>query len=191
MVTGAPGSGKSSLGRLLAEQLRVPYLSRDDVRWGLLASAGVWSEKPVERSGRDHAPVRDTFLEIVEEVTGRGVSAVLEFIVFAARPDEFERLRRMADCIVIVTSCTDASMRADERDGSHVLLSRNGVLTALGHESMEGFLRDAEADRQAIVDAMVTAFDAPQLDVRTDDGYDPPFDRILEWVVASTGIPRD
>ena len=43
MVTGEPGSGKSTLGRQLAEALHVPYLSRDDVRWGLRASASLWT----------------------------------------------------------------------------------------------------------------------------------------------------
>ena len=43
MVTGEPGSGKSTLGRELAGALRIPYLSRDDVRWGLYATAGLLS----------------------------------------------------------------------------------------------------------------------------------------------------
>lgn len=189
MVTGAPGSGKSSLGRALAAQLRVPYLSRDDVRWGLLASAGVWSARPVDRSARERA--RETFLDIVGEVTARGVSAVLEFAVFRDRPEEFERLQRAADCIVIVTSCADASTRVAEREKLDGLLSREGVLTALGHESMDAYLRDAEAGPHGIVEGMSTEFDVPQLGVRTDAGYDPPLDRILDWVVASTGRPWD
>lgn len=84
MVTGEPGSGKSSLGLHLARRLRVPYLSRDDVRWRMLASAGVWSGQVADASQRDLA--RETFLQIVEEVTSRGVSAVLEFIVFRDHP---------------------------------------------------------------------------------------------------------
>lgn len=50
MVTGEPGSGKSSLGRALAARLRVPYLSRDDIRWGMLASTRLWSGQLADTS---------------------------------------------------------------------------------------------------------------------------------------------
>ena len=40
MVTGAPGSGKSTLGAELSRALRMPFIARDDVRGGLFFTAG-------------------------------------------------------------------------------------------------------------------------------------------------------
>lgn len=185
MVTGEPGSGKSSLGVHLARKLRVPYLSRDDVRWGLLATAGVWSGETGQAPGRDIA--RETFLQIVEEVAGRGVSAVLEFIVFRHRPQELQRLQAVADCLVIVTACSDASGRAEERERSDPLLTRPSVLKALGHDTIDDHLRDGATQRDAVRDAMVTEFDLPLIRVWTEDGYDPSLEEIVDWVIARTG----
>ncbi len=42
-MTGAPGSGKSTLGSELASHLRLPFLARDDVRGGLLHTNGAWT----------------------------------------------------------------------------------------------------------------------------------------------------
>lgn len=184
MVTGEPGSGKSSLGLHLARRLRVPYLSRDDVRWGMLASAGVWSGQVADASPRDLA--RETFLQIVEEVTSRGVSAVLEFIVFRDRPEQFHRLQAVADCLVVVTICADAAGRAEQRERSDPLLNRDSVLAALGHGSIDSYLHEGVSQREAVRDAMLTEFDVPLLEVRTEDGYEPFLDEIVEWVIANT-----
>ena len=184
IVTGEPGSGKSSLGLNLARSLRLPYLSRDDVRWGLQATAGVWTNQLREASDRNVA--RATFIEIVEEVARRGVSAVLEFIPFRDRPHELQRLRGVAECLVVLTACTDASRRAEERERSDPLLNRQSVLTALGHTSVDDYLREGAEQRQAVRQAMLTEFDVPALQVQTDEGYDPSLDQIADWVIRHT-----
>lgn len=33
---------------------------------------------------------------------------------------------------------------------------------------------------------MLTTFELPTLTVRTDDGYDPPVERIVDWVIEYT-----
>jgi len=126
----------------------------------MLASAGVWSGQVADASQRDLA--RETFLQIVEEVTSRGVSAVLEFI------------------------CADAAGRAEQRERSDPLLNRNSVLAALGHGSIDSYLHEGVSQREAVRDAMLTQFDVPLLEVRTEDDYEPPLDEIVDWVIAST-----
>jgi predicted kinase len=46
VVTGAPGSGKTTLGTDLSRALRIPFMARDDVRGGLFFTAGSWSARP-------------------------------------------------------------------------------------------------------------------------------------------------
>ncbi len=77
MVTGEPGSGKSTLGRRLSEALHVPYLSRDDVRWGLRASAGLWTNDvrtDAERADAERADAVEAFLQLVEKAAELGIS---------------------------------------------------------------------------------------------------------------------
>jgi hypothetical protein len=80
VVTGEPGSGKTTLGRHVAAALRLPFLSRDQVRGGLLASAGLWTNRMRPKPEREAA--RATFIDIAATVAGFGVSAVLELVLF-------------------------------------------------------------------------------------------------------------
>jgi predicted kinase len=182
VVTGEPGSGKTSLGQRLAGALRVPFLSRDAVRGGLLATAGLWTDEGRPLPERDVAV--ETFVRIVERMAGLGVSAVLEFVVFRERREALRRLQAAGRCLVVRTECTDAGARAEQRDRRDVLLRRPEVLRALGHGSIDDYLRGPQ--REIVRAGMVTDFDLPLLPVRTDDGYDPRLDDIVEWVIDRT-----
>ena len=46
LLTGEPGSGKTTLGLELSQAMRLPFVSRDQVRGGLFASAGAWTDHP-------------------------------------------------------------------------------------------------------------------------------------------------
>lgn len=179
MVTGEPGGGKSTLGRNIASALRVPYLSRDDVRWGLRATAGWWTHDVLSED--DRADAVEAFLLLVERAAELGISAVLELIVFRDRPESLDRLMAAADCVVVIATATDAGGRADRRDLADPLLNRPSVLRALGHASVESYI--SGPGREIVRSGMVTRFGLPMLTVNTDDGYDPPLEHVVEWVV--------
>lgn len=182
MVTGEPGSGKTSLGLQLASALVVPFLSRDDVRGGLYGTAGLWTNHIRSPLERDAAV--ETFLQIVETAAGLGVSAVLEIIVFRNRAETLERLEAVADCVVVLATAADAPNRADRRDRADPLLNRRSVLDALGHDSIEDYLQGPQ--REIVRAGMQTGFDLPLLTVQTDDGYDPPLTDIVDWIIDRT-----
>ena len=187
MVTGEPGSGKSSLGMHLARRLRVPFLSRDDIRWGMWATSRVWSGQFADHPQREVA--RQAFLDIVQLATERGVSAVLEFIIFQDHPEQFQRLQAHADCLVVVTTCAEPERRVVARERADPLLARENVLAALGHGSIESYVKAGSSERERVRSQMMTDFDdfgVPTLDVRTDDGYEPSLDEIVDWVISST-----
>jgi hypothetical protein len=183
LVTGEPGSGKTTLGKQLADALRLPFLSRDQVRGGLLASAGMWTNQIRTTTTRDAA--RATFVDLAAAVAGFGVSSVVEFIPFDDSPSELRRLTTVADCLVVFTSCADAPARVDRRDHGDFLINRPPVLAALGYPSIDAYL--ANPQRHLVRERMQTEFDLPLLRVRTDDGYDPSVDEILTWVIDQTG----
>lgn len=74
VVTGAPGSGKTTLSKTLAETLRLPWLSRDRFRTGLFFALGGWSDEPEAVPSREESI--DVFLEAVETLLARRVSVV-------------------------------------------------------------------------------------------------------------------
>jgi adenylylsulfate kinase-like enzyme len=182
LVTGEPGSGKTTLGRKLAGDLRLPFLSRDEVRGGLLASAGMWTNQIHKQPDRDAA--RATFIDIAAGIAGVGVSSVLEFIPFRDSPGEMQRLTKVAECLVVLTTCAEAADRVDRRDRADVLLNREPVLAALGYESIDSYL--ANPQRETVRARMQEEFDLPLLCVRTDEAYDPHLEQILNWIIQQT-----
>lgn len=181
MVTGEPGSGKTTLGRAIAEALRLPFLSRDDVRGGQYATAGLWSNEVDRPVPREHAV--EAFVRMIETAADQGVSLVVEFVVLPDRLDGFARLQAVADYLVVVCTCDDASARLERRVRADPLLNRPEVLAALGHQSIDDHLRHPERD--LVRAKMLIEFDLPTLPVRTDDGYDPHLDAVIEWIVAN------
>jgi predicted kinase len=189
VVTGEPGSGKSTLGAELARALRIPFIARDDVRGGLFLTEGAWSERLRALPGSDEAV--EALLCLVETAAGRGVSCVVEYVVRQHRGNDLERLRAVADCIVLVTECRDARSRFVRRSLADRLLNRRAVLDALGYATIEDHTDDALARMARVRSEMRTQFDLATLHVRTDDGFEPSLDQIIEFVTAEPAPLRD
>lgn len=77
VITGTPGSGKTTLGTTLSQALQLPFVARDQIRRGLYVSAGLWDATPP-----DPVPTRraapETFLRVLETTASLGVSAIAE-----------------------------------------------------------------------------------------------------------------
>jgi hypothetical protein len=140
-------------------------------------------------SAAERSDAVEAFLQLVEKAADLGISAVLEFIVFRDRPESLERLTAVADCVVVLAFATDAPARADQRDLADPLLNRASVVAALGHPSVESYI--AGPGREIVRSGMVTNFELPTLTVRTDDGYNPPLEHVMEWVIDRTNDRAD
>jgi hypothetical protein len=188
LMVGEPGSGKTELGTTLARTLRIPFLARDDVRTGIYFTAGGWGDRPGPPPARDDAT--RTFLSLVETMAGLGVSCVVEYVIRDDRPEDLERITRVAHCVGVWTWCDDAPARGAAREQADLLLRRPAVLAALGYRAIDEHVAQATTHMAAVTAQMRTAFDFPVLPVCTDDGYDPPMPEIVEFVARrASGQP--
>ncbi len=182
VVTGAPGSGKTTLGAELSGALRMPFLARDDVRGGLFFTTGAWHARP----GRVPTAERsvETFLRIVETTASLGVSCVVEHVVRRERPADLQRLSAVADCVVVLTECRAPLERFASRNRQDRLLNRQPVLEALGYATIDEHTSNAVARMRSVAREMRTDFGLPTLSVNTDDGYEPGLDAIVDFVIT-------
>lgn len=192
LVTGEPGSGKTTLGLALSRELRVPFLSRDGVRGGLFFTEGGWSERPrrVPTAGEAVEAV-EAMLGIVETTAGLGVSCVVEYVFRQERPADLARIEAVAKCVVIRTWCADALGRCGDRDASDRLLNRRPVLDVLGYDTVLDRTTSARARMRSVTSEMQTDFDLPGLSVNTDHGYRPSLERIIGFVTDTGPAPDD
>jgi predicted kinase len=185
LITGAPGSGKTTLGVELSAALRLPFIARDDVRSGLFFTAGAWGPHPGPVPTSDESV--EAFLRIVEGMLAQGVSCIAEYVVRRARPADLRRLTSAADCVVLLTECRDHEERFARRTRADRLLNRRPVLDTLGYATIDDHARDAVARMRAVAETMRVDFGLPTLRVTTDAGYRPEIDAIVDFVV--TGRP--
>ena len=187
LVTGAPGSGKSTLGAELARSLRIPFVARDDVRGGLFFTDGAWTPNPRRVPSSDEAV--ETLLRMIETTAGLGVSCIVEYVIRQGRPNDWARITAAADCVVLMTTCRDAMSRFTHREMNDRLLNRQPVLDALGQASIEDHTTEAVSRMESVVDDMRTDFDVPMLQVATDQEYQPGLDQIIDFVVNDHRTP--
>ena len=75
IVTGRPGSGKTSLSRKLARRLWMPVISRDEIKEGYVNTHGV---KHDQLPPETNAVVSDFFFELVNRSLAGKISVVIE-----------------------------------------------------------------------------------------------------------------
>lgn len=182
VLTGEPGSGKTTLGRRLASELRLPFIARDEVRGGLAMTAGVWGDEFVGMPSGEQAV--EAFLTAVEALLASGVSCVAEYVLRASRSGDLERLASVADVAVVRTGCPGALDRMAERHRHERLVANPNVLAASDVTTPDEHAAQAVARMRSVVDDMAVEFPTATrvLDVDTTDGYEPDLESIIAFV---------
>ena len=158
VVTGRPGSGKTTLARALAQSIRCPAILRDELKEGLLNTAGPTDEDVA-------GAVCQTFFDTIELLLSRRITLIAEAAfqhkLWAPR---LEPLRGSAHIRIII--CTiPPDLAAARREERH----------------------RADPDREKFHPPVVGQeydpphLDVPTLSVDTSAGYEPKLESIAAF----------
>ena len=182
VVTGRPGSGKTTLARALALQLRLPAVVRDEIKEGYVRAQG----RPCAELPGANAHATELFFAVVAKLLDGGVSLVAE-AAFQHRlwRERLEPLRSKADVAIVL--CEAGDRTAFER------YLRRGLDDPM-REFLHGdpgvsLARQGRAPEPPPYDPPRLGF--PTFAVDTSAGYDPSLSDLAERLLAPPTFPTE
>jgi predicted kinase len=161
VVSGPPGSGKTTLAGELSRALAAPLVSRDGIKEMLAADVPSYVPEPGDDIARR---TLDTFSTVLRVFVAANVPVVAEA---AFQHELWSRvlgpLVGAAD--VRIVRCRIDAVLADER--IHLRAPDHRAVHGQSLRPGDGFVEPA--------------FDVPTLDVETTSGYDPPLEQIVAF----------
>lgn len=181
VVTGRPGSGKTTLAHQLASQIHCPALCRDEFKEGYVHTQG-GSHKSLGRGVNLH--LYEIFFDIVRVVLAKDISVVVE-AAFQHKlwTPQLTPLTKIANvCIVVCT--VDPHL-------AHSRFIERGLADATRTRFHGDRLIDAAADEVPLGDYQPPEMELPTLTVDTTDGYTPGLEQIVAFVLQFTAVTKD
>lgn len=172
-ITGPPASGKSTLARLLAQQVHLPLLSRDELKEGYLRTLKLNHNEAIAATGKI---IYDSFFEIAELFVSKKISLIIE----AAFQDKLwkPKLEPLSEkaVIKIIVCKTDLNL-IQERFSKRIT----------SNADREKFHGDASMSKEEL-DQLTANYQQPKMNiptlfVDTTKNYNPSMERIIEFVV--------
>lgn len=168
-VSGAPGSGKTTLASKIAKELYLPHVSSDLIHGGVRLTKG----SPNDRRTTLH----NVFVPLLMQMIKANISFVVDQVLKRSESegDIIAKLRDHAHIVNVHTVCEDPIARQLNRE-----LSRDdkGVYLRRGElESIAKFHNNNLGETSQPLELML-----PQIIIQTDDGYNPSFPDIIAFI---------
>jgi predicted kinase len=178
IVTGRPGSGKTTLAKKLGGRLWMPVISRDEIKEGYVNTYGVRHDQlPTDTNGL----VSDLFFGIVHQYLAGHISVVIE-AAFQHKVWEprMPKLLELAAPLIVLCS-------ADGAVAARRHLQRG--LENPGREFYHGDKRVAHYRKTGEISPPASyaepEFDVPTIQVSTEGEYIPCIDEIVKQIQSS------
>ena len=174
VVSGPPGSGKTTLAHAIASGIPCPAIYRDEIKEGIVHAAG-----GLTPHFGDPVTMRtfETFFEVLHVLLGAGTTVVAEA---AFQHGVWEpKLRALTDLAEIrVVHCAVEAAVARDRIVRRLAEEPH----RRGSHPDAQFLERIDSGEFSFEDFDPLSLDAPRLVVDTTDGYDPPLGEILAFI---------
>ena len=175
VVTGRPGSGKTTLAHALAREIRCPAFCRDEFKEGFVNTMNGSHDALGDDVNRG---IYETFFQAVELMVSKGISLVVEAAfqhkLWAPKLEPLLDLTRMS-LVICAVDPPIARARFIERGLADPMRERFHGDRAV-HAAKEGI-------RLPIGDYNPPRLSAPTLCVDTTDGYRPGMKEIVSFVM--------
>ena len=171
VVAGPPGSGKTTLSRVIGDRLGLPVLCRDGIKEGVVFTTGELVHHGTPRA----ASLFDLFYELLDAYLERGVSVVAE-AAFRADLAPAELLERQERARLRVIRCGTSGALWFDR-----FRSRG---SRPGHVDDEFVERTLAAGGPDATTYHLDVPGIPVLDVDTTSGYEPGIQAIAAFARA-------
>ncbi len=175
IVTGRPGSGKTTLSKKLAGELHLPAISRDEVKEGYVVSTGsTHRDLPDETSWKATEAFFKATRLLLESMVSVVVEAAFQHKVWSIVIPEWIGLSRTR--IVICEPEADICAKRHLERG----------LADPARERFHGDLRVSHFRESGEIlgssDYNPPSFDCPTLKVDTESDYNPSIENIIDWL---------
>lgn len=177
IVTGRPGSGKTTLSRKLSELLHMPMISRDEIKEGYVTSFGV---NHANLPSDTNLKVTTFFISAMQAFLDAKVSIVAE-AAFQHHVWEGIVPRMAENCQVFIIICDVDPVLCAQR---HLDRGLNDPTREFYHGDNRVKVFRETGEFLEPGEYMPPSFDMPTLSVATTDGYSPSLQEMKDFILS-------